>query len=210
MSDSEVGPLLSDAEVSLLTDARTKRWTLEQYEHAYEWSLSWYRNVKRIVSFIGPAAAIIFLYLRWAVPDSNTTVQFWLSIVATGLTVVSLLFLIWINLGRWDTIIERMQALSEMARELIKSHSKLAAKRPVDRVKIQKWQTAFESYEQDRKDQFASVSALAIKRGFQHVGKLHPDCGVKCSVCQKTWTPESNRRAKWSWVPLFGCKHCGV
>lgn len=201
---------LTHAEVRVLTESRNKRWGLEQYEFSYEHSLGSMRRYRLFFSILGPSGGVVFLFLRWAVPDNYTGVQFWLGVVGTALTVVSILSVIVINVGQWDRSMERLQLLSKTARDLILKHKKLADIRPVDTNKLQKWMHDADAFEQDRKDPFAQVGVCSTRCGFQHVGYTYPDAGVRCDVCGHVWDRDSVQLIRLSFIPWIGCKNCGV
>ena len=201
---------LIDADVVILQEAKMVLWNLEQHEHYYDWSIKRMHYIRFLMSFFGPCAALIFLYLRWAVPDEYKGGQWALSLVATGLTVLSVICIVLVHHGQWDAAVDCMQGLSKKARDLIMLHRKISVLRPLDHVKMRKWLQDTEGFKQDEKAKHAAVCRLAKKRGFQHVAMSNTRDSVVCGVCQKEWTQKSSERAKWSWFPFFGCKECGV
>lgn len=82
--------------------------------------------------------------------------------------------------------------------------------RPLDEKKIRTWIIECSTFEEERKLILGEVSRLALIRAFQHVGNTYPSSGIVCSLCGKPWHPSLNKRARWSWVPFFGCQSCGV
>jgi hypothetical protein len=55
---------LGDADVAILQEAKMELWNLEQHERAYDWSVKRMHRIRFLMSFFGPCAAVIFLYLR--------------------------------------------------------------------------------------------------------------------------------------------------
>lgn len=202
--------ILSDADTRLLTEARTASWKLQQYEYAYDvavHSLAWRQT---LVEFLGVVVAVIFVFMQIAVPDSKVDVEHVLGIAGTGMSLLVILATIWASMAQWKTRIEKMQKLSTEARQLLKSYEMVIPLRPVDHPKIRSWMISALDYEERRKEPLAKVSTIAMKRGFQHVGKQHAGRGVVCGACNREWNYESNRRARWTWLPFYGCSECGV
>jgi len=202
--------VLSDAEIRLLTEARTASWRVEQYEHEYDMTVRALTFRQTVLDYLAVLIALIFLFLHFAVPDKNKEMQAVLGIVGTGLSLSVILATIWASMAQWKARIEKMRTLSSEARELLKSHERLAAKRPVVEEELRGWIIDCLSFDDHRKEPVATVSSLCSKRAFQHVGNRHVGRGVVCGICNKEWTHESNKRARWSWIPFFGCSGCGV
>jgi hypothetical protein len=150
------------------------------------------------------------LFLQFAVPDKNTALQAALGIAGTGLSMAVILAAIWTSMAQWKSRIEKMQKLSSEARELLKAYERLVTARPVDHAKIRTWLIDCLTFDDHRKEPLATVSSFCMKRAFQHIGNRHMGRGVVCGICNQEWKHESNKRARWSWVPFFGCSGCGV
>ena len=208
--DGDDPPLLSPEDTQILTEARTASWRIEQYEFAYDYTvrrLSWWQTV---FEFMGVLLALLFLFLQVAVPDANIQAEYVLGLVGTGLSLGLLLLTVWALIDQWKSRIERMQKLSTSARDLIKQYEKNVVIRPVDHAKIRKWLLDVIGFDELRKDPLAVPSNLAMTKGFQHIGNRHMGRGVVCSICNNEWKHACNKSARWSWIPLFGCKECGV
>ena len=208
--DAPEGKILSDADIQILTEARTASWRLEQYEFAYDFdvrTLSW---IQTVLDFLSVVVAILFIFLQVAVPDANVNLEWQVGIIGTGLLLLVILATIWANMAQWKTRIEKMQLLSTNTRQLLKAYEKAIISRPVNHSVIRDWLMEVIDYDEQRKEPLVTVSTLAMKRGFQHLGKRYMGRGVVCSACNQEWTHESNKRSRWSWLPFYGCSECGV
>jgi hypothetical protein len=201
---------LSEEDVRLLTEARTASWRLQQYEFAFDLTVRKLSFYHTLLDFGGVLVAVLFLYLQSVVPDANAKLESVLSYVGSGLSVAIILFSIWGAMAQWKRRIEKMQALSTNCRELVTTYEKLVVARPVDHPKLRKWLLDSMSFEEAKKEPLAVFSSSAMKRGFKHIGNLHMGRSVVCSICNKEWTHESNKKSRWSWVPFKGCEGCGV
>lgn len=205
----DAAPLLSDADMVVLTEARTKKWKLEAYEFAYDARVRDLYSYKTKLEFLGMLVAIVFLFLQYLAKELSGLHSF-LGYVGTGLSLVVILMVIRSYISGWPAQIEKKRALSLAIRELLAKHQKATEERPVDHGKVRKWIAACEEFENERKHELATVPTNYIKRGHQHVGNTYPELGVKCTKCGKVWAPEMNKRARWTWVPFYGCDGCGV
>jgi hypothetical protein len=208
--DTSVGPVLSDTDLQILTEARTASWRLQQYEFAYDSDVRTMSSRQTTLDFFGVMIAVIFIFLQVAVPDANVNLEWILGLTGSAVSLVVILATIWVSMAQWKTRIERMQLLSSDARELLKAYEKVIAIRPVDEAKIRKWLIDILDYDEKRKSPLVSVSPLAMKRGFQHVGKRNMGRGVVCGACNQEWNYDCNKKARWSWLPFYGCNECGV
>jgi mobilome CxxCx(11)CxxC protein len=200
---------LTDADALLLTEARTARWKLESYEFAYDARIQVLNRYKTALEFLAVLVAVVFLFLQYLFKE-DTDLHNLLAYVGTALSLVVILMVIWGHMSRWTDQIEKKRDLSRGLREMIQVHERVTTARPVDEKKIRKWLHDCLAAEEARKHDLAMLPEYYMKCGFQHVGNLYPGRGVKCGMCGKEWTPESNKRAKWTWVPFYGCKSCGV
>ena len=182
---------------------------MEAYEFAYDAHIRSLNRRKTVLEFLAVLVAVVFLFLQYIVKEREAA-HAALGYVGTALSLAVILMVIWGHMDGWPRQIEKKRELSALIREMLVQHGKIADSRPIDEAKIRKWLVACEGFEEKRKHEMATVPALNLKRGFQHVGNTHPTAGLKCTKCDKVWTPESNARARWSWVPFFGCDSCGV
>jgi mobilome CxxCx(11)CxxC protein len=200
---------MTDAEQSLLTEARTERWKLESYEFAYDCAVRSLDRKKTVLDFLGILIAIVFLFLQYLFKEV-TFFHTVLTYLGTGLSLAVILMVIWGLISRWTDQIEKKRDLSRAIRGLIQEHERVRTIRPVDERKIRKWLQDCVAFHESRKHVLAELPAYCMKLGFQHVGNSYPNDKVTCAVCGKIWTTNSNRRARWTWLPWFGCKNCGV
>lgn len=203
-------PLISELEQRLLTEARTAKWKLEMYEFSYNASIRSINYTKTTLDFLSISIAIIFLFLQYLVKDKNIYAHEWLGYIGTALSIIVILLAMWGMLFHWKEQIEKKQELSKRARSLITQHLKLTEVRPLDEKKIRAWIIDCSIFEEERKHVLGAVSRLSLIRAFQHVGNTYPTSGLVCSMCGKEWTANSNKLARWSWIPFFGCQNCGV
>ena len=185
---------LADADVQLLTEARTAFWKLEAYEFAYDACIRSIYGKRMILEFLGIAVAIGFLYLQYLAGHG------WLhdviGYVGTGCSLALILMVIWGHIARWQDQVEKKRDLSLVIHDLKQKYAAVTVIRPVDQDKIRKWTAASEAFHAERKHDLASLPRFYLKRGHQHVGNMHQADGVKCPVCGKVWSPELNKR-RW-------------
>jgi mobilome CxxCx(11)CxxC protein len=207
--NNDAQTMLDDQTCRLLTDARTWQWKLEAYEFAYDGRVRRLAFYKTLLEFLAVLVAILFLYLQYLVKEHDTAHAI-LGYVGAGASLLVILFVVWGYIARWPDQIEKKRELSSTLRDMIGKHRKLSEARPVDREKTQKWIDSCLAFEEQRKHELATVPVYYLKRGFQHVGNAYPGRGVNCTKCGKDWVPGSNKRARYTWVPFFGCDGCGV
>lgn len=200
---------MTDAEIQLLTEARTAKWKLEIYEFAYDAAVRSMNRWRLLIQYSGVAIAIVFLYLRY-LSKEDTAAHGLLSNVGTGLSLVVILATIWAAFARWPDQIEKKRELSRSIRDLLSTHRKVTDPRPVDEKGIKDWLATCHDFEEKRKHESATVARYYLMRGFQHVGNLYPASGMKCTICSKEWTSESNRRVWRTFFPFIRCDSCGV
>jgi hypothetical protein len=201
---------LSDTDTQLLTQARSASWQLEQYEYAYDATVRALSFYQTLTDFLGVFIAVLFLFIQSGISEKYLTLQWVVGYLGTGLSLVVIFAAIWAAYAQWKSKIEKMQKLSTEARELLKTHQRLSSARPIEHAKIQKWLIDCLSFEELRKEPLTSVPSLSMKRGFQHVGNRYMGRGVVCGICNQEWKHDSNKKARWSWVPFRGCSGCGV
>lgn len=201
---------LSDADVQILTEARTTSWKIQQYEHAVDITVQRFLSRQTLIDFFGVLVAVLFLFINLVVSGTNPKLESAISHIGSGLSVVIILSAIWGAMAQWKGRIVKLQTLSTACRDLITTYEKLIVSRPVDHVKLRKWMIDAVSFEEAKKDPLATVPQAAMRQGFKHIGNLYPGRGVVCSICNSEWTPASNKKAKWSWIPFKGCEQCGV
>lgn len=201
-------PLLTDAEATLLVEARTAKWLLESYEHAYDTAASVLSHRRVLNQFLGVASALIFLYLRWLARD-NSALHEVLGNIGAAFSLLFILASIWIAYFRWQDQIEKKRALSADVRKLLGKYRKATDPRPVDDKKIRAWLAECHDFEQERKHEMANLDRYFMIRGFQHLGKLYPKDGVTCTVCGKVWTPQTSDGAWRIRFPWLRCEGCG-
>lgn len=208
-SEPTTGTPLNDEQTRVLTEARTAKWRLETYEFAYGSRIRKLRWNRIVLDFLGVAVAVVFLFLQWLVKDTDAAMHELFSYIGTGLSLVVILMAVWGLMARWQNQIDAQQRLSRKARELILAHRDAVAA-PVLPERVRKWIATCEAFEEDRKDPDGAVPRYYLQRGFQHTGNSNPNCGLKCSMCGREWTPEMNRNSWHTWIPFFGCDNCGV
>ena len=208
--DANQPALLSDEDTQLLTEARTSSWRLQHHEYAYDYTVRKLSSMQTLFDFLGILLAIVFIYLQVAVPDSKVNVEYVLGLIGTGLSLILILVTVWASMAQWKSRIERMQNLSTTAHNLLKQYEKIVVVRPVDHAKIRKWQLDVIDFDEERKDPLSLPWSLGMVRGFQHMANRNHGRGVVCGICHSEWKPENNKKAKWSWLPFYGCSECGV
>ncbi len=201
---------LSESDIAVLTEARTVFWKIQSYEFAYDYTVRVLGYKQLLFDYTGVVIAVLFLYFQASVPDSQKILQSVLGKVGSLLSLFVIFASIWSAMSEWKAKSRSMQQLSTAAKDLQKSYKKAVAIRPVDQPKVQKWLLDAVEFDEKRKEPLATVSGYAMQLGFQHIGNLHMSRGVVCNVCGKQWSVESNRRAKFTWLPGYGCKTCGV
>lgn len=200
---------LSDADVQILTEARTASWLLQQYEFAYDYMVKKLTNIQTVLAFSGVVIAVLFVYLQNLVPETHTTQIKWLGNLGTGLSLGVILATIWGSMNQWNARIDKMQRLSTSARVLLREHQKITAIRPVDHEKIRSWNLKTVDFEEERKDPLAETWQLALQRGFQHIGNKHMRRSVVCPICDKEWSSDSNQQIGKPFLSRK-CSNCGV
>jgi mobilome CxxCx(11)CxxC protein len=201
--------VLSEEEALLLTEARTAKWTLEQYEFAYDARIRAINHNRTVLEFLGVLVALLFLFLQYVVKEQEATHAV-LGYVGTGLSLAIILMGIWGYMNRWPDQIEKKRDLSREIRDMLGHHKRLSEARPLDEAKLRKWLEICLAFEEQRKHELAVVPLACLQAGYQHVANMYPDCGVKCKKCQREWKPEMNQHLR-SWrLWRQKCDACGV
>lgn len=208
---AERGEPLSQADVDLLTEARTARWRLEAVEYAYDASVRSIVSTKTVLEFLAVLVAVLFLFLQYLATRENYPVAHdLLGYIGAAASLAVILMVIWGYMARWPDQIDKKRELSSGIHDMLGKHRALSEERPLDHAKLRKWIGGCEAFEEKRKHELATVSRYFLMRGFQHVGNKYPRSGVTCSLCGQAWTTESNRKAWKAYLPFGRCRGCGT
>lgn len=201
---------LSEADALLLTEARTAKWVLEQFEFAYDARIRAITQNRVYFEFLAILVAVSFLFAQYVVKE-YAIIHEVLGYIGTALSILVICMVIWGYINRWPDQIEKKRDLSREIRELLIQHTKLTTARPVDHAKIHKWLQACLEFEERRKHELATVPVGYMQCGYRHVGNTYPFSGVKCKKCNREWSHDMNQKT-FSWWCFWKktCDSCGV